>query len=198
MQTQPKSDQELLQMYFAGNAAAFETLIERHKDKVYTAIFLKVRDTHLAEDIFQETFIKALDTLRAGKYNEEGKFLPWIMRIGFNLCIDHFRKLKRSPDVVTAEGDDQFNYLRQDEHSTETHWERTKGENKLKELIDLLPDDQKEVIMLRHYFDFSFKEIAEYTHVSINTSLGRMRYALMNLRKLMDKHQVTITRLNVA
>lgn len=151
-----------------------------------------VKDEFLAEDIFQETFIKAIDTLRAGKYNEEGKFAPWIMRIAYNLCIDHFRKLKRTPGIVTSEGDDIFKYMKFDDTPVEEHIAVEKFEGKLKELIEMLPEDQKEVVILRHFFNFSFKEVAEYTKSPLNTCLGRMRYALINLRKLMEQHNMVL------
>jgi RNA polymerase sigma-70 factor (ECF subfamily) len=190
------TDQELLQLYAKGNEAAFEQLLNRHKDRVYTAIYLMVKDQYLAEDIFQDTFIKVVDTLRSEKYNEEGKFLPWVLRISYNLCIDYFRKLKRNPGIVTSDGDDIFKHMKFEDTSADKHIDLVRSENKLKEIIDLLPEEQKEVVMLRHYFDFSFKEISEYTNVSIDTSLGRMRYALINLRKLIEANNVEIVRIS--
>jgi RNA polymerase sigma factor (sigma-70 family) len=190
------TDQELLQLYAQGSEAAFEQLVNRHKDRVYTAIYLMVKDQYLAEDIFQDTFIKVIDTLRSGKYNDEGKFLPWVLRISYNLCIDYFRKIKRNPGIVTSDGDDLFKYMRFKDTPVDKHLDLVQSENKLKEIIGMLPEEQREVVMLRHYFDFSFKEIAEYSNVSINTSLGRMRYALMNLRKLMETHKVEIVRIS--
>jgi RNA polymerase sigma factor (sigma-70 family) len=192
MRTQLMSDQELVDQYLAGNELALERLILRHKDKIYTSIYLMVKDEYLAEDIFQETFIKAIDTLRAGKYNEEGKFAPWVARIAYNLCIDHFRKVKRTPGIVTSEGDDIFKYMKFEEMPTEDHVQRERFEGKIKELIEQLPEEQKEVIMLRHFFNFSFKEVSEYTKAPLNTCLGRMRYALINLRKLMEDHKVAL------
>ena len=183
------SDQELIQQYMNGNKFAMERLLARHKDKIFTAIIIKMKDEYLAEDIFQECFIKAIDTINAGKYNDEGKFLSWIMRIAHNLCMDHFRKSKRSPSFVNNEDGDVFDFIKSEEISPEMHWDKVKDENKLKAIIEQLPEDQKEVLMLRHYFDFSFKEVAEYTNVSINTSLGRMRYALINLRKLLEQNR---------
>jgi RNA polymerase sigma factor (sigma-70 family) len=190
MRTQIMSDQELVDQYLAGNELALERLIQRHKDKIYTSIYLMVKDDYLAEDIFQETFIKAIDTLRAGKYNEEGKFAPWVARIAYNLCIDHFRKLKRMPGIVTGEGDDIFKYMKFEETPIDEHIQLEKFEGKLKELIEQLPEEQKEVVILRHFFNFSFKEVSEYTNSPINTCLGRMRYALINLRKLMEQNNV--------
>lgn len=195
MRTPLLSDQELLQQYLQGNEMAFERLINRHKEKVYTSIYMMVKDEYLAEDIFQETFIKAIDTLRSGKYNDENKFAQWVMRIGYNLCMDYFRKVKRSPGIVTSDGDDVFKYMKFDDVPHDAHMDVLKSENRLKEIIDLLPEEQKEVLMLRHYFDFSFKEISEYTNSSINTCLGRMRYALMNMRKLLEKHKVDVSRI---
>ena len=190
MRTQVMSDQELVDQYIAGNEIALERLIKRHKDKIFTSIYLMVKDEYLAEDIFQETFIKAIDTLRAGKYNEEGKFAPWVARIAYNLCIDHFRKLKRMPGIVTSEGDDIFKYMKFEETPIEEHVQLEKFEGKLKELIEQLPEEQKEVVILRHFFNFSFKEVSEYTKAPINTCLGRMRYALINLRKMMEDNHV--------
>lgn len=192
MRTQILSDQELLDQYLAGNEIALERLIHRHKDKVYTSIYCIVKDQYLAEDIFQETFIKAIDTLRTGRYNEEGKFAPWVMRIAYNLCIDHFRKLKRLPGVVTSEGDDIFKYMKFDETPLEEHMAVEKFEGKLKDLIEQLPEDQKEVVILRHFFNFSFKEVSEYTKSPLNTCLGRMRYALINLRKMMEEQRIAL------
>ena len=157
MRTQLLSDQELVSQYLSGNELALERLIHRHKDKIYTSIYLMVKDDYLAEDIFQETFIKAIDYLRKGRYNDEGKFAPWVARIAYNLCIDHFRKLKRTPGIVTSEGDDVFKYLRFDETPVEEHVHLEKFETRLKELIEHLPEEQKEVVILRHFFNFSFK-----------------------------------------
>lgn len=192
MRTQILSDQELVNQYIAGNEFALERLIHRHKDKVYTSIYLMVKDEFLAEDIFQETFIKAIDTLRAGKYNEEGKFAPWVMRIAYNMCIDHFRRVKRTPGIVTSDGDDIFKHMKFEDTTADEFAQVEKMEGKLKELIEQLPDEQKEVVILRHFFNFSFKEVAEYTNAPLNTCLGRMRYALINLRKLMEENRVEI------
>ncbi len=192
MRTPIMSDQELVNSYLQGNEIALERLIQRHKEKVFTSIYCMVKDEFLAEDIFQETFIKAIDTLRSGKYNEEGKFAPWVMRIAYNLCIDYFRRVKRTPGVVTSSGDDVFKYMKFDETPVEQHVELERFEGKLKELIEMLPEEQKEVVILRHFFNFSFKEVAEYTKSPLNTCLGRMRYALINLRRLMEEHKVAI------
>ncbi len=195
MRTQIMSDQELVDQYLAGNELALERLIIRHKDKIYTSIYLMVKDNYLAEDLFQETFIKALDYLRRGKYTEEGKFAPWVARIAYNLCIDHFRKLKRTPGIVTSEGDDIFRYMKFEETSHEEHVHLEKFETKLKDLIEQLPEEQKEVVILRHFFNFSFKEVSEYTKSPLNTCLGRMRYALTNIRRMMEEQNVVLRQL---
>jgi RNA polymerase sigma factor (sigma-70 family) len=192
MQLKMYSDQELISQYLSGNQSAFEVLLKRHKDKIYTSIFLFVKDTELAEDIFQEVFIKVIDTLRKDKYNNEGKFLQWAMRIAYNLCVDHFRKSKRMSMVNSTESFDIFSVI----ESKDDHMEGTmiKGQIhlKLRELIDLLPEEQREVVILRHYADMSFKEISQMTNVSINTSLGRMRYALINLRKMVTEAEMVM------
>lgn len=192
MRTPIMTDQELVNSYLSGNEIALEQLIHRHKDKVYTSIYCMVKDQYLAEDIFQETFIKAIDTLRSGRYNEEGKFAPWIMRIAYNLCIDYFRKVKRTPGIVTSEGDDIFKHMKFEDKTAEDFVELERFEGRIKELLELLPPEQKEVIILRHFFNFSFKEVSEYTKSPLNTCLGRMRYGLINLRKLMEQHRVVL------
>lgn len=178
------SDHELIHLYLDGNELALETLVLRHKSKVYTSIFLLVKDNYLAEDIFQDTFIKVINTLRAGKYNEEGKFLPWIIRIAHNLVIDHFRKEKRTPLVNVPEGFDIFDVIHVLDENVEDGIIREQNYSELRKLVEKLPEEQKEVLIMRHYGDLSFKEIADITNVSINTALGRMRYALNNLRKM--------------
>ncbi len=189
---QSKSDQELVHQYLAGYEPGLEELIRRHKSKIYTSIYLLVKDPYLAEDIFQDTFIKVINTLKAGKYNEEGKFLPWVVRIAHNLVIDHFRKEKRTPVVTTAEGFDIFEVLKFYDESTEDRMIREQTHRDLRKLIHLLPSEQKEVLIMRHYGEMSFKEIAEITNVSINTALGRMRYALNNLRKMMQSKELSL------
>lgn len=179
------NDQELVINYLNGNEFALEELLKRHKSRIYTSIYLLVKDTYLAEDIFQEAFIKVIRTLKSGRYNEEGKFLPWVLRIAHNLVIDHFRKEKRNPIITGSDGTDILNYIQLHEESIEDQLLRTQQNNELRALIHLLPDDQKEVLIMRHYGDLSFKDIADITGVSINTALGRMRYALTNLRKMM-------------
>ena len=192
MRSQVISDKELLLQYEEGRDTALELLINRHKDRVYTTVYLFVRDKYLAEDIFQDTFIKVIDTLKKGKYKEEGKFLPWVLRIAHNLCIDYFRKIKRLPAVTTREGFDIFNILPFADDNVEEKMVKDQTHDKVRALVDSLPTEQKEVVILRHYANMSFKEIANVTNVSINTALGRMRYALINMRKTMAEKQVSI------
>ncbi|MFD2742670.1 MULTISPECIES: RNA polymerase sigma factor [Sphingobacterium] len=186
------SDQELIQAYVSGDERALQVLLERHKSKIYTSIYLQVKDDFLAEDIFQETFIKVINTLQAGRYNDEGKFLPWVMRIAHNMVIDHFRKEKRAPSVVNNDGFDIFEVLQFSDDNAESKLVKDQRDVDLKKLIQLLPDDQKEVLIMRHFCDMSFKDIADVTEVSINTALGRMRYALSNLRKMIEDHQMIL------
>jgi RNA polymerase sigma factor (sigma-70 family) len=189
MNVQTISDQELIRLYLKGNDACLETLIKRHQRNLYTTIYLLVRDRSLAEDIFQETFIKILNTLKNGSYNEEGKFLPWAARVARNLTIDYLRKMKRDVTITDSEGNDILSYLHIAEESKEDAMIRQQTERNIKELVKLLPDEQREVLIMRHWGNMSFKEIADATGVSINTALGRMRYALNNLRKMLDKQQ---------
>ncbi len=183
------SDGQLVSLYENGNQEAFEMLLNRHKSRIYTAIYLIVKDRYTAEDLLQETFIKAINTIRGGKYNEEGKFLPWISRIAHNLAIDSFRKNKRYPEVVLEDGSRLFNSMEFAEQSMEDKQIFRDTRTKLREYIKELPVEQKHVLIMRHYLQMSFQEIAERTGVSINTALGRMRYALINLRKRMVKHR---------
>ena len=189
---QSKSDQDLVHEYIQGNEPSLEELIRRHKTKIYTSIYLLVKDSYLAEDIFQDTFIKVINTLKAGKYNEEGKFLPWVTRIGHNLVIDHFRREKRAPMVSNGDDFDIFEVLGNYDESAEDRLVREQTHKDLKTLIQLLPSEQKEVLIMRHFGDMSFKEIADVTEVSINTALGRMRYALNNLRKMMLTKELSL------
>ncbi|MDO1448050.1 sigma-70 family RNA polymerase sigma factor [Rhodocytophaga aerolata] len=184
------SDGALVSLYQNGNEKAFELLVKRHKSKVYTAIYLIVKDSYIAEDLLQDTFIKAITTIKTNRYNEEGKFLPWIVRIAHNLAIDYFRKEKRYPTVILEDGSNVFNTLNFSEDSVESVQIKMETHEKLKEMIQKLPEQQKEVLLMRHYADMSFQEIAEATGVSINTALGRMRYALINLRKQMTKYNI--------
>ncbi len=183
------NDSELVSRYIKNSdEKAFETLVRRYKSKVYTTIYLIVKDTFVAEDLMQDTFIKAVDVLRSGKYNDEGKFLPWVLRIAHNMAIDYFRRDKRYPNVVFEDGSSVFNTLDFAEDSYEDLQIRNESHAHLRDLIKRLPDTQREELVMRHYEDMSFQEIADATGVSINTALGRMRYALINLRKMMSKH----------
>ena len=192
MQVKLLSDQELIAQYLEGDENSFEILLNRHKDKIYTSIYLFVKDQSLAEDIFQEVFIKIIDTLRRGKYNHEGNFLQWAMRISYNLCVDYFRRSKRRTKVSPSETFDIFDVLEVKDDNMETTMIKTQTYNRVRELVDLLPPEQREVVILRHYADMSFKEIAALTRVSINTALGRMRYALINIRKLVEEHHIKL------
>jgi len=186
------TDNELLQSYFSGDERALAYLVKRYKTKVFTQIMMFVRDTMTAEDLFQDTFIKAIETIRSGRYNEEGKFSQWICRIAYNLCVDHFRRNKRAPAIQQTEDFDIFDVIGHSEGSAEERMIRSQTCDKVRYMINQLPGEQKEVIMLRHYADLSFREIAELTNVSINTSLGRMRYALINMRRMMKEKPVAI------
>lgn len=184
------SDSELVLRYQNGNEGAFETLLHRHKSRLYTAIYLIVRDRYVAEDLLQETFIKAVNTIRGGRYNEEGKFLPWISRIAHNLAIDYFRRKKRYPEIVLEDGSRLFNSMDFAEESMESKQIMQDTKSRLRGFIKELPTEQKQVLIMRHYLKMSFQEIADRTGVSINTALGRMRYALINLRKKMNNNQL--------
>jgi RNA polymerase sigma factor (sigma-70 family) len=186
------NDHELVNSFVSGNINALETLILRHKDKIYTSILFLVKDQYLAEDIFQDAFIRIIDTMRSGRYTEEGKFLPWAMRIAHNLCVDHFRKVKRTPTIKNSEDQDIFEVLNFTEESAEDKMIKKQSHNRVRDMLDMLPEDQREVIILRHYADMSFKQIANVTNCSINTALGRMRYGLINLRKMMTQKQIAL------
>ena len=190
MQLKQLSDQELIVSYLDGQDVAFEELLNRHKDKIYTSIYLFVKNTPLAEDIFQEVFIKIIDTLRKGKYNHEGKFLQWAMRIAYNMCVDQFRRSKRRTKVSPTETFDIFDVLEVTDDNMETTMIKDQTYTRIKSLVDKLPPEQREVVILRHYADMSFKEIAQLTRVSINTALGRMRYALINIRKMVEEKEM--------
>ncbi|MBU3662455.1 MAG: sigma-70 family RNA polymerase sigma factor [Bacteroidetes bacterium] len=192
MSMQKSSDHELVKLYQAGTQQALEELIRRHKRSIFSAIYLIVRNRPLAEDIFQEAFIKIIHTLRSGNYNEEGKFGGWAVRVARNLTIDYVRKMKRDVTITDSEGNDIFNYIVIAEENREDKLMQSQTERQIKDLIKYLPEEQREVLILRHWGDLSFKEIADKTGVSINTALGRMRYALNNLRKLMVEKGVQI------
>ncbi|MBS1951541.1 MAG: RNA polymerase ECF-type sigma factor [Cytophagales bacterium] len=181
------SDSQLVSLYQSGNEEAFELLLRRHKSRIYTSIYLIVKDRYVAEDLLQDVFIKAVNVIKSGRYNEEGKFLPWISRIAHNLSIDHFRSCKRHPEVVLEDGSRLFDSLQFADENFEIIQSRQDTKSKLRALIKQLPQEQKEVLIMRQYLQMSFQEIADRTGVSINTALGRMRYALINLRKNMTK-----------
>lgn len=187
------TDQELIQLFIAGNSQALEELINKHKDRIFTSIVLLVKDKNLAEDIFQDAFIRIIDTLRSGSYTDEGKFLPWALRIAHNLCVDHFRKVKRSPLVQNNNEDfDIFETLNLSEEGVDGKIMKSQSHARVRQMLDMLPEDQREVIVMRHFANLSFKDIAEKTNCSINTALGRMRYGLINLRKMMEEHHVAL------
>ena len=186
------TDQQLIQLYMEGNADALATIVVRYKDKIYTSIYLLVKDKYLTEDIFQDVFIRIIDTLKGGRYTDEGKFLPWAMRIAHNMCVDHFRKVKRSPTIKTSDDRDIFEVLNFSEPGADQKMMSSQSHDRIRKMVDMLPEDQREVIILRHYADLSFKEIADLTKCSINTALGRMRYGLINLRKLMTEKQIAL------
>jgi RNA polymerase sigma factor (sigma-70 family) len=188
------SDQELVQAYIQGDQSAIESIINRHRSKVYTYILLTMKNQQLAEDLFQETFIKVIQSLRAGKYRDNGRFLSWVIRIAHNLIIDHFRKEKQMNAVSNDDTEvDLFNSKKLSDENIEEMIIHSQIKTEIRFLINELPDDQREVVLLRHYGGLSFKEIADQTDVSINTALGRMRYALINLRKLIEEKNLTLT-----
>lgn len=168
---------------------AFEALIYRYKDRIYSSIQFFVKDSYLAEDLFQDVFIKIIDTLTNKRYTEEGKFLPWALRIAHNLCVDYFRKVKRAPAIRTSDNKDIFEMIQISEEGPDSKLMQGQSHDRVRQMLDLLPEEQREIIVLRHYANLSFKEIATITNCSINTALGRMRYGLINLRKMMvEKH----------
>ena len=189
----PIEDSILVQDYISGDEKALEVLINRHNQRITSFIYSKVLDRDVTEDIFQDTFIKVIKTLKKGTYSEEGKFLPWVMRIAHNLIIDHFRKNKRMPRFEGNEEFNIFSVLGDDKLNAEKQLIKDQIDSDLSKLIEELPDDQKEVLVMRIYRDMSFKEISENTGVSINTALGRMRYALINLRKIIERHNIVLT-----
>jgi RNA polymerase sigma factor (sigma-70 family) len=189
------SDYELIQRFIKGEQSCFEEIIHRHKNKVYAYISLYIRDQALVEDIFQDTFLKVIQSVKAGKYTDNGKFLSWVMRIAHNLIIDHFRRLKQL-NVTSNDNyeSDLFNSHKLSDANVEDIMVSVQIRKDVRKLISQLPDDQKEVVILRHYAGLSFKEIAEITDVSINTALGRMRYALINMRKIMEDNRMILTK----
>jgi RNA polymerase sigma-70 factor (ECF subfamily) len=187
------SDALLVKNYIAGDENSLSILINRHQSKIYGFIYSKLSDRDIADDIFQDTFIKVIKTLKSNSYNEEGKFLPWVMRISHNLIIDYYRKNKKMPMFRETEDFSIFSIMSDNVPNIESQLITSQVESDLRKLIEELPADQKEVLVMRMYQDLSFKEISELTGVSINTALGRMRYAIMNLRKVIDKHQIILT-----
>lgn len=184
------SDSCLISLYKKGNEEALSSLFERHKSRIFTTVFFIVKDKYIAEDILQEVFIKTINVIKENRYNEQGKFLPWILRVAHNMAIDNFRKEKRNPKITLADGSDIFNCLKFSE-SSEDHEELSKDSKKyLKKMVLKLPDKQREVLVMRLYMKMSFQEIAIETNVSINTALGRMRYALLALRKKIKLKQI--------
>ncbi len=193
MQNNQLNDSVLVSNYISGNERSLELLIGRHKQRIYSFIYSKVLDRDISEDIFQDTFIKVINTLKRGNYNEEGKFLPWVMRIAHNLVIDHFRKDNRMPSFKNTDEFDIFSVLSDSSLNAEKAIIKEQIHTDVRNLVEELPEDQKQVLMMRIYKDMSFKEISEQTGVSINTALGRMRYALINLRKVIDKNNIILT-----
>jgi RNA polymerase sigma factor (sigma-70 family) len=188
------SDFELLERFIRGEQSCFEQLIQRHKNKVFAYISLYIRDQALAEDLFQDTFMKVIQSVKAGKYQDNGKFISWVMRIAHNLIIDHFRRVKQMNTVSNDNYEsDLFNSKRFAEETIEDTMIKRQIQKDIRRMITQLPDDQREVVILRHYAGLSFKEIAEITNVSINTALGRMRYALINMRKTMVEKKISLT-----
>ncbi|MBK7357936.1 MAG: sigma-70 family RNA polymerase sigma factor [Saprospiraceae bacterium] len=192
MQVINLSDQALIDLYLQGDESAFSELLKRHQQKIYTSIYLFVKDRELAEDLFQDVFIKIIDTLRKGSYNHEGKFGQWAIRIAYNMCVDQFRRNKRRTKVTGGDDFDIFDVLELPDENREDQMIRSETHNRIRSLVDQLPDEQREVVVLRHYADMSFKEISQLTRVSINTALGRMRYALINIRKMMEEQAMVL------
>ncbi|MFP4846849.1 RNA polymerase sigma factor [Winogradskyella sp. PE311] len=186
-------DAELVSNYIKGDENALAMLIQRHKQKIYSFIYSKVYDRDITEDVFQDTFIKVIRTLKRGKYNEEGKFLPWVMRIAHNLVIDHFRKNSRMPKFDNTGEFSIFSVLSDSSLNAEKSMIKDQVESDVRRIIEELPEDQKQVLLMRMYQDMSFKEISERTGVSINTALGRMRYALINMRKVIEQNNIVLT-----
>ncbi|TVZ54829.1 RNA polymerase ECF family sigma subunit [Lutibacter sp. Hel_I_33_5] len=192
MRKEVAQDSTLVSDYIRGNEIALEKLIKRHQQRLYSFIYNKVHDRNITEDIFQDTFIKVIRTLKKGNYNEEGKFLPWVMRISQNLIIDFFRKSNRMPTFKNTDEFDIFSVLGDGELNAEKKMVKEQILSDVRDLVEELPEEQKEVLKMRMYKDMSFNEISENTGVSINTALGRMRYALINLRKIIEKNKIIL------
>jgi len=191
MKKNQRTDEELVALYVAGNNDCMEMLINRHKSKIYTAINMVVKDTYIAEDIFQETFIKVIHLLQKGLYTENGKFISWVIRIARNLAIDHYRVAKKRPTIYDSENHDIFKYMQFSEPNYLENSSQQYNKNTIRNLIKQLPAEQMEILILRHYGDLSFKEIAELCNCSINTALGRMRYAIINLKKMIEEKAIS-------
>ncbi|TCI89965.1 RNA polymerase sigma factor [Tenacibaculum sp. M341] len=192
MQSKAREDSVLVKEYIQGNEVALEILVKRHQQRIFSFIYSKVQDKDVAEDVFQDTFIKVIRTLKRGSYNEEGKFLPWVMRISHNLVIDYFRKNNRMPLFNNSDDFDIFSIISDDSLNAERRIIKEQVLKDVKNLIEELPNEQKEVLKMRMYMDMSFNEISENTGVSINTALGRMRYALINLRKVIEENNIVL------
>jgi RNA polymerase sigma factor (sigma-70 family) len=186
------TDNQLVQAFANGDNQALEVLIIRHRDKIFSTIVYLVKDKYLAEDLFQDAFIKIIDTIRSRRYTDEGKFLPWAIRITHNLCVDHFRKLKRAPAVKTTDDDNLFELYNFKEDAADRQMVQSETQERISRLLNMLPEEQREVIVLRHYADLSFKEISVIIGCSINTALGRMRYGLINIRKIIAEKQIAL------
>lgn len=186
------SDKDLVYLFRNGSDTAITELVFRYQSSVYTSIYLMVKDKYIAEDLFQDTFLKIVNNIRNDKYSEQGKFLPWALRIAHNLCIDHFRKVKQQVKVTLSDGSDFFALLPMKEAHAEDNLIRRQSEHSVQQIIDRLPEEQREVVVMRVYGEMSFKEIADITGVSINTALGRMRYALINLRRMINEYKMVL------
>ncbi|MCW3076848.1 MAG: polymerase subunit sigma-24 [Bacteroidetes bacterium] len=196
MSIQSLNDNELVQLYVAGNENCLAVLLNRHKGRIFSSIIVILKDRALSEDVFQDTFVKVIQTLKRGQYSEEGKFLPWVLRIARNLIIDHFRRVKKMPPVPSYTNEDGeeldiFSTIAADDNSEKAP-ELQLFKKKMRNLVNELPEDQREVVLMRTYYDMSFKEISEFTGVSINTALGRMRYALINLKKMIEERRLEV------
>lgn len=189
--TRQISDAELIHSFLQGNEQPLEVLINRYKDKIYTSIYMLVKDKFIAEDIFQDAFLKMIRTMQDGRYSEQGKFLPWAIRVAHNLCMDHFRKVRHNIPVTLPDGTDLSHIIGSAESAGDI-LERKQTHSSVRQLIEELPEEQREVIVMRMYGDLSFKEIADITSVSINTALGRMRYGLLNLRRMIQERQLVM------
>ncbi len=187
-----QTDAQLVQAFKEGNSIALEALIHKYKDKIFTSIYMLVKDQFTSEDIFQDTFVKIIKTIRSGKYAEQGKFLPWAMRVAHNLCMDHFRKVRQTVPVTLSDGTDITELLSAVDEGASSEIEKRQTHASIRRLIEELPEEQREVIVLRIYAELSFKEISDLTKVSINTALGRMRYGLINLRKMIEDKNLVL------